>query len=139
MNIEEVLLKAISNNIPEGHCYHCRKPIQNYKMNKKFCSELCKHDHYYWGYTKPKFMNHKYMRIYLGFGPSKGVGRLGGGGTRGAMGEGEYRWSDPVPLTRNNIENTPIRQCYGIMLANEVLLKEEEALILADYLEKLNV
>lgn len=139
MTIEEVLAKAMGNNIPEGYCYHCRKPISNYRKGIKFCSATCKYDHYNYGYTKPKYMNHKYMRIYLGFGPVKGSGRLGGGGTRGSMGEGEHRWSTPVLLMRNNIENAPIRQCYGIMLGNGMILKEDEALILADYLENLSV
>lgn len=139
MNIEEVLLKAISNNIPEGHCYHCRKPILNHRKGMKFCSETCRYDHYHNGFTKPKYMNHKYMKIYLGKGIERGQGKRCGGMIKGGMAVYTSQWSNPVPLTNKNIQESICSEMYGISLCNGTILEKEEALMLAKYLQKLNV
>lgn len=139
MKIEEILAKSVINNIPEGWCHHCRKPISNYRKGMKFCSETCRYNHYHFGLTKPKYMNHKYMNIYLGEGVEKGAGRRCCGVVKGSMAAYTSKWSDPVPLTNQNIQKSICNDMYGIFLCNGTRLKKEEAIMLAEYLGKLNV
>lgn len=134
MTIEEVLKKATKNNIPEGYCFHCKKPISNYRKGKKFCSKNCSRDHLHYKYVPPKFLSHKYMKVYLGKFVEKGQGKRCGYMTLGGMSAPVDVWSEPVPLTIENIQRS-IKINPEVYLCNETTLNYEEALMLADYLK----
>lgn len=132
----EVVKRAQSRNIPLGHCHYCKKPIKN-KRRKKFCNDNCKYHNRF--YTVPKYRNEKYMRIYYGTSPGggkKGQGRRSGGLVKGSMSAYLPVFGSPVPLNIENIERSMLSETKGIVLANDVSLYKEDALLLIEYLKK---
>lgn len=138
MNIEEVLQKATKYDIPKGYCYYCKKKIPEYREGKKFCNEYCRYEHKRYKYTSPHYANHKFMRIYLGERIERGQGKRIGGLVKGGMAAYVSYWTDPVPVNINNISKS-LKLYPKIALCNGVILTKEEAIMLAEYLEKLNV
>ncbi len=135
LEINQVLKKAMADNIPKRHCYYCKKPITN-KRAKYYCHPNCAYDANKYS-IKAKYKNHKYMYIYLGQGYDKGQGRRCGGMILGSMSAAQDMWSEPVLLTRENIQKSIWGSCSKINLCNSAWLSEGEAALLADYLSEI--
>lgn len=132
LDIETVIKKAMYENTPKGHCSHCKKLITD-KRKKHYCSGNCAYDSNKYG-VKAKYRNHKYMYIYLGTGYSRGQGRRSGSMILGAMSVAQDMWSDPVPVTKENVKRSLSMHSQKINLCNSAWLSTSEALLLAEYL-----
>lgn len=137
MGILQILKEVQKDNVPEGCCSHCKKPMDNANKTQKYHSQ-CVWDAKKYG-VKAKFKNHTYMHVYLGTGYDRGQGKRSGSMVKGAMSVAQDQWSDPVPVTVENVKRSLNAHKYKINLCNGAWVNAKDAMILAKYLDEKRV
>ena len=137
MGIIQLLKEVQKDNVKDGCCFYCRKPMQNSNKTQKYHSQ-CVYDANKYG-IKAKFKNHMYMYIYLGTSYKKGQGKRSGSMVKGAMSVAEDMWSSPVKVTMDNVMQSLGNHGEKINLCNGAWVTAKDALILAKYFDENNI